>query len=215
MTFDLPKKVRALALRHALSSKVNAGSLIVLDAAALDDAQDRRPCAPIFAKLGLNNALVIAGPEVEANFGLPPRNIPNVDVLPNAGLNVYDILRRHTLVLTKAAIEAHRRPLRARRPSDARHPPLRRHPLADHHREGDLALRAEQGGLPRRHGRHQAEESPPPSSSCSRSSVVKVNTLIQKGKAKRFRGHMGQRSDIKKAIVTLDDGQSIDITTGL
>ena len=59
-----------------------------------------------FDKIGLKNALVIAGPEVDANFKLAARNIPNVDVLPNAGLNVYDVLRRHTLVLTPAAIEA-------------------------------------------------------------------------------------------------------------
>ena len=59
-----------------------------------------------FAKLGLTNALVIAGPEVDGNFRLAARNIPNVDVLPNAGLNVYDVLRRQTLVLTKDAVEA-------------------------------------------------------------------------------------------------------------
>jgi large subunit ribosomal protein L4 len=58
-----------------------------------------------FAKLGVKNALVIAGPEVDLAFGLAARNIPNVDVLPNAGLNVYDVLRRETLVLTKAAVE--------------------------------------------------------------------------------------------------------------
>jgi len=56
-------------------------------------------------KMGLKNALFIAGPEVDANFKLAARNIPNIDVLPNAGLNVYDVLRRHTLVLTKAAID--------------------------------------------------------------------------------------------------------------
>jgi large subunit ribosomal protein L4 len=58
-----------------------------------------------FAKLGLTNALVIAGPEVDGAFRLAARNIPNVDVLPNAGLNVYDVLRRHTLVLTRASID--------------------------------------------------------------------------------------------------------------
>ena len=59
-----------------------------------------------FAKLGLKNALIIVGPEVNKGFGLAARNIPQVDVLPNAGLNVYDVLRRDTLVLTRAAIEA-------------------------------------------------------------------------------------------------------------
>ena len=103
--FDLPKKVRALALRHALSSKVKAGTLIVLDAAALD-APKTAALRAQFASLGFKNALIIAGPEVEANFKLAARNIPAVDVLPNAGLNVYDVLRRDTLVLTRAAVEA-------------------------------------------------------------------------------------------------------------
>jgi large subunit ribosomal protein L4 len=101
----LPKKVRALALRHALSSKVKAGALIVLDAASLDEAKTST-LRGRFSALGLKNALVIAGPEVDANFKLAARNIPNVDVLPDAGLNVYDVLRRETLVLTRAAVDA-------------------------------------------------------------------------------------------------------------
>jgi len=103
--FDLPKKVRALALRHALSSKVKAGTLVVLDAAEIDEPKTAALRAQ-FAALGLKNALIIAGPEVNKGFGLAARNIPMVDVLPNAGLNVYDVLRRDTLVLTRAAIEA-------------------------------------------------------------------------------------------------------------
>lgn len=103
--FDLPKKVRALALRHALSSKAKAGSLIVLDSANVTDAKTAALRAS-FAKIGVTNALVIAGAEVDANLKLAARNIPNVDVLPNAGLNVYDVLRRQTLVLTKDAVEA-------------------------------------------------------------------------------------------------------------
>jgi large subunit ribosomal protein L4 len=103
--FSLPKKVRALALRHALSSKVKAGTLVVIDAAALKGPKTADLLAD-FAKIGLKNALIIAGPEVDANFKLAARNIPGIDVLPNAGLNVYDVLRRETLVLTKAAIEA-------------------------------------------------------------------------------------------------------------
>jgi len=103
--FDLPKKIRALALRHALSSKAKAGSLVVLDSAVLTEAKTAALRAN-FDKIGLKNALVIAGPEVDANFKLAARNIPNVDVLPNAGLNVYDVLRRQTLVLTKDAIVA-------------------------------------------------------------------------------------------------------------
>ena len=103
--FDLPKKVRALALRHALSSKVKAGTLVVIDAAEIAEPKTAALRAQ-FAKLGLKNALLIAGPEVNANFQLAARNIPQIDVLPNAGLNVYDVLRRETLVLTRAAIEA-------------------------------------------------------------------------------------------------------------
>jgi large subunit ribosomal protein L4 len=103
--FDLPKKIRAMALRHALSSKAKAGSIIVLDTAVLTDPKTAALRAN-FDKIGLKNALVIAGPEVDGNFKLAARNIPNIDVLPNAGLNVYDVLRRQTLVLTKDAVEA-------------------------------------------------------------------------------------------------------------
>jgi large subunit ribosomal protein L4 len=103
--FDLPKKIRALALKHALSSKAKSGSLVVLDSVVLTEAKTAALRAT-FDKIGLKNALVIAGPEVDANFKLAARNIPNVDVLPNAGLNVYDVLRRQTLVLTKDAVEA-------------------------------------------------------------------------------------------------------------
>lgn len=103
--FDLPKKVRALGLRHALSSKAKSGSLIILDQAVVEAPKTQALLAS-FEKLGLKNALFIAGPEVDTNFALASRNIPNIDVLPNAGLNVYDILRREKLVLTKSAVEA-------------------------------------------------------------------------------------------------------------
>jgi large subunit ribosomal protein L4 len=103
--FDLPKKVRALALRHALSSKAGAGALIILDQAAIDDPKTAALRADL-AALGLTNALIIAGAEVDANLKLAARNIPNVDVLPDAGLNVYDVLRRDKLVLTKGAVDA-------------------------------------------------------------------------------------------------------------
>ena len=102
---DLPKKVRALALRHALSAKAKDGSLVVLDSASLT-APKTAALRVQLTKLGLKNALVIAGPEVDANLKLAARNIPHLDVLPNAGLNVYDVLRHHTLVLTRAAVEA-------------------------------------------------------------------------------------------------------------
>jgi large subunit ribosomal protein L4 len=101
----LPKKVRALALRHALSAKAKDGGIIVLDALNLKDAKTKA-LRGHFEKLGFANALIIDGAEVEANVRTAVRNIPNIDVLPVAGINVYDILRRHTLVLTKAAIDA-------------------------------------------------------------------------------------------------------------
>ena len=102
---DLPKKVRALALRHALSAKAKSGDLIILDQATLKEPKTAA-LRETFGKLGWAKALIIAGPEVDANFGLAARNIPHIDVLPNAGLNVYDILRAEKLVLTKAAVDA-------------------------------------------------------------------------------------------------------------
>ena len=103
--FDLPKKIRALALRHALSSKARDGSLIIVDSVAVKEAKTAALREQL-GKIGVTHALVIAGAEVDNNFKLAARNIPNVDVLPNAGLNVYDVLRRRTLVLTKDAVEA-------------------------------------------------------------------------------------------------------------
>jgi large subunit ribosomal protein L4 len=101
---DLPKKVRVLGLKYALSAKLRSSDVIVLDAAAMTQAKTKAAAAAL-TKLGLKNALVIDG-AVEKNFGLAARNIPNVDVLPVAGINVYDILRREKLVLTRAAIQA-------------------------------------------------------------------------------------------------------------
>jgi len=102
----LPKKVRALALRHALSSKAKDGGLIIIDKAALKDGKTSA-LLENFEKLGLDRgALIIDGAEIEANFRTAARNIPNIDVLPVQGINVYDILRRGKLVLTKAALDA-------------------------------------------------------------------------------------------------------------
>ena len=103
--FDLPKKLRALALRHALSSKAKSGSLVVVDTLALKEAKTAGLREQL-GKIGLINALIIGGAQVDGNFKLAARNIPNLDVLPDAGLNVYDVLRRHTLVLTKDAVDA-------------------------------------------------------------------------------------------------------------
>jgi large subunit ribosomal protein L4 len=101
----LPKKVRALALKHALSAKAKDGGIIVIDKMALKDGKTKG-LVKQFDKLGLINALIIDGAEVEANFRSAARNIPNIDVLPVQGINVYDIMRRKTLVLTKAALDA-------------------------------------------------------------------------------------------------------------
>ena len=102
---DLPKKVRALALRHALSAKVKASELVVLDKAVLE-AGKTKALKEAFVKLGLDNALIIDGATVNDNFAKAARNLINIDVLPVQGINVYDILRRKKLVLTKAAVEA-------------------------------------------------------------------------------------------------------------
>ena len=102
---DLPKKVRALALKHALSAKAKDGGLIVVDKVALKEAKTKA-LAKLFDKLGLSNALIIDGAEIETNFRTAARNIPNIDVLPVQGINVYDIMRRNKLVLTKAALDA-------------------------------------------------------------------------------------------------------------
>ncbi len=102
---DMPKKVRALALRHALSAKAKDGAIIVWPDAKAAEPKTKA-LLERFTKLGLSNALIIDGAECEANFSLAARNIPMIDVLPIQGINVYDILRRDKLVLTRAAIEA-------------------------------------------------------------------------------------------------------------
>jgi large subunit ribosomal protein L4 len=101
----LPKKVRALGLRHALSSKVKASELVILDKADIKDGKTKSLKAA-FVGLGIDNALIIDGAALNQGFANAARNIPNIDVLPIQGINVYDILRRRKLVLTKAAVEA-------------------------------------------------------------------------------------------------------------
>ena len=102
--FDLPKKVRALGLRHALSSKAKAGNIVVIDEAK-SSAIKTAALAKQFGGLGLSKALVVDG-EFDKNFELSARNINHVSLLPAKGLNVYDIMRSEKLVLTKAAIAA-------------------------------------------------------------------------------------------------------------
>mgnify|MGYP000654575009 FL=1 len=104
-SFGLPKKVRALALRHTLSVKAKADDIIVIDDLAAKEAKTKALSGSL-EKLGLSNALFIGGVELDNNFALAARNIPNVDVLPVQGINVYDILRRGKLVLSKDAVAA-------------------------------------------------------------------------------------------------------------
>lgn len=102
---DLPKKVRALGLRHALSAKAQAGELVIVDTLAMAEAK-----TAILAKqakeLGWKRVLIIDGAAVDQNFATAARNLEGIDVLPTIGANVYDILRRDTLVITKAGLEA-------------------------------------------------------------------------------------------------------------
>ena len=101
----LPKKIRKLGLKHALSAKASSGALIVLEAAELKDGKTRE-LARAVKELGLKRALIIDGAEINESFARAAGNIQGLDVLPSQGANVYDILRRDTLVITKAGIEA-------------------------------------------------------------------------------------------------------------
>lgn len=102
---DLPKKVRALALKHALSSKAKTSTLIVVDDLKVENHKTKAMVERL-GKLGWSSALIIGGPEVDENFGRAARAVAKIDVLPVQGINVYDILRRDTLVLTRAAVDA-------------------------------------------------------------------------------------------------------------
>jgi large subunit ribosomal protein L4 len=101
----LPKKVRALALKHALSAKAKDDGIIVIEALSVKEAKTKALRGQ-FEKLGLSNALFIDGAEIAADVRSAARNIPNIDVLPVAGINVYDVMRRQKLVLTRAAVDA-------------------------------------------------------------------------------------------------------------
>ena len=102
---DLPKKFRALGLKHALSAKAKTGNLVVLDAADLAEAKTKL-LAKAAKELGWKKVLIIDGADVNENFAKAARNIEGIDVLPSMGANVYDILKRDTLVITKAGVEA-------------------------------------------------------------------------------------------------------------
>jgi large subunit ribosomal protein L4 len=102
---DLPKKVRQIALAHALSLKASTGTLVILSQATAETAKTKVLVGQL-ANLGWSNALIIHGGEPCVNFALSARNIPNIDVLPTQGINVYDILRHKTLVITQEALTA-------------------------------------------------------------------------------------------------------------
>lgn len=102
--FDLPKKVRALGLRHALSAKAREGALVVIESAHAKSIKTN-DLAKRLGKIGAENALIVDG-EFDNNFALSARNLSGIGLLPTAGLNVYDILKREKLVLTKAAVKA-------------------------------------------------------------------------------------------------------------
>ena len=102
---DLPKKVRALGLKMALSAKRKDGQLIVLDAAKVTQAKTKTVAAS-FGKLGLTSAVIVDGPDFDTGFQRAARNIPNIDLLSVTGINVLDLMRREKLVLTKAALSA-------------------------------------------------------------------------------------------------------------
>ncbi len=102
---DLPKKVRTLALKHALSAKAKVGEIVVFAEARVAEPKTAF-LKQNLARLGLTNALIVDGAELQSNFRLAACNIANIDVLPVQGINVYDILRRQKLVLTKAAVDA-------------------------------------------------------------------------------------------------------------
>ena len=102
---ELPKKVRKLGLLHALSAKAQAGRLVILDAANVENGKTAALAKQV-KDLGWKRALVIDGAEVNEDFAQAARNLETVDVLPSQGANVYDILKRDTLVLTKAGVEA-------------------------------------------------------------------------------------------------------------
>ncbi len=102
--FDLPKKVRKLALKHALSAKAADGKLIVVDKVEAK-APKTKDLAGKLSALGISSAVIVSGAEVDVSFDLAARNIPKIDVLPQQGINVYDILRRETLVLSRDAVE--------------------------------------------------------------------------------------------------------------
>jgi large subunit ribosomal protein L4 len=102
---SLTRKFRALGLKHALSAKLASGELIIIENAVLQDGKSK-VLAALLKNFGWRRALIVDGPNLDVNFVRAAKNIDSVDVLPSVGLNVYDILKKDTLVLTKAAVTA-------------------------------------------------------------------------------------------------------------
>ena len=208
--FDLPKKVKALGLRHALSSKAKDGAH-----RRARRSQSRRISRP--ARWPSSSASSrSAAPwwwmaSSTRTSSCRPAISPHVALLPVAGINVYDIMRSDQLVLTTAAVKA----IEARLGEASGHEhQLRRHPLAGDHRKGHPHDRSQPGRVPRRLGRHQAGHRQ------GRCRPVQGQGQggehgRREGQAQAVRGKRYTRSDFKKAIVTLEEGHQIDITTGL
>lgn len=102
---EMPKRERALAMKIALSAKAASGKLVILDSVATKEAKTKAMVQTL-KNMDINSAVFVCGPELDVNFALSARNIPLIDVLTSDGANVYDILRRDTLVLTRDAVDA-------------------------------------------------------------------------------------------------------------
>ena len=175
--FACRRRCAGSALKTALSAKQAEGKLVVLDAAHGRRRQDQRAGRRGSSALGWGSVLIIDGATVDENFARAARNIPKVDVLPQQGANVYDILRRDTLVLTQDAVQASGgAPQMSRFRVIPRHVPtadargdVRARALAGHHREGDHRLGAQPGDVPRAARRRPSARSRRRSRACSRS----------------------------------------------
>ena len=211
MRIDLPKKVRALALQHALSSKAKDGGIVVLDKASLKDAKTKA-LAEQFGKLGLANALIIDGAEIEANFARRRAQHPEHRRAAGAGHQRL----RHPAAQDPGADQGGGRCAGGAvqmSTSDPRHYDVIL--VAGDHRKGDHGVRAQQGHV---QGGASTATKPQIKEAVEKLFDVKVksvNTLIRKGKVKMFKNGSGQQSDVKRAIVTLEEGHRIDVTTGL
>ena len=207
---ELPKKVRALALRHALSAKAKAGEIVVLDKAESTDGKTKG-LKERFGKLELTNALIIDGAEIEPGFARAARNIPNIDVLPVQGINVYDILRRKQPGADQGGGRGAGGALQMSKKKKDAHDVIR------------APVITEKSTLVSEHNQVMFKVARDASKPEIKAAVEKlfnvkvkaVNTQVRKGKMKTFKNIRARLSDTKRAIVTLEEGHSIDVTTGL